>query len=339
MPDLRRKRLVLLATGGTIAGAQSETQAGRYTAGSLNADDLIAAVPGLAALADLSCEQVASVGSQNMTHAVWALLAARTTALLADPDIDGVVITHGTDTLEETAYFLSLTLPWSKPVVLVGAMRPATAMSADGPANLYQAVALAATEIAARFGPVVLMNDEIHAAQGVQKMASSGVAAFASPNGARLGVVAGVQPIWAPHVAPALDAAFTPTAARFDVRQHPAHTWPRVEIVYSHADAQGDAIDEAAVRSQGIVLAGVGGGYATDALMAGMERAVARGVVIVRATRTGSGFVARNIEVDDDAMGFMAAGWLNPAKARILLMLCLLAGHPPQFIQDAFLRA
>ncbi|MDQ2137135.1 asparaginase [Alcaligenaceae bacterium B3P038] len=339
MPDPQRKRIVLLATGGTIAGAQSTTQAGRYTAGRLSTDDLIAAVPGLAALADLTCEQVASVGSQNMTHAVWAVLAARTTALLADPDIDGVVITHGTDTLEETAYFLSLTLPWCKPVVLVGAMRPATAMSADGPANLYQAVALAATEGAARFGPVVLMNDEIHAAQGVQKMAAAGVAAFASPNSARLGVVAGTRPIWAPHVGLTLEATFGATAAQFDVRQHAPHTWPRVEVIYSHADAQGDAVDEAAARSQGLVLAGVGGGYATDAVMAGLERAVARGVAVVRATRTGSGFVARNIEVDDDAMGFMAAGWLNPAKARILLMLCLLAGQSPQAIQGAFLRA
>lgn len=339
MPDMRRKRIALLATGGTIAGAQSATQAGRYTAGSLSADDLIAAVPGLAALADLACEQVASVGSQNMTHAVWATLATRTTALLTDPDIDGVVITHGTDTLEETAYFLSLTLPWCKPVVLVGAMRPATAMSADGPANLYQAVALATTENAARFGPVVLMNDEIHAAHGVQKMAAAGVAAFASPNGARLGVMAGTQPIWASQVAASIESAFVATAAQIDVRQHAPHTWPRVEVIYAHADAQGEAVDEAAVRSQGIVLAGVGGGYATDAVMAGLERAVARGVVVVRATRTGSGFVARNIEVDDDALGLTAAGWLNPAKARILLMLCLLAGHSPLAIQDAFLRA
>ncbi|SPU48656.1 L-asparaginase II [Bordetella trematum] len=196
MPERPLPRIVLLATGGTIAGAQEQAASLSYRAASLGAQELLQAVPQLQALAQVDAEQLVSVGSQNMTYEVWHTLADRISDLQADPAVDGVVITHGTDTLEETAYFLSLVLPFGKPVVLVGAMRPATALSADGPRNLYNAVALAAHPDSHGRGPLVTLNDEIHYARDVQKMASIGVAAFASPNAGRAGRVRGAEVVF-----------------------------------------------------------------------------------------------------------------------------------------------
>src|SRR6185436_12334043 len=173
-------KIKVLATGGTIAGAQTSSSEVGYKSGSFSVDDLIKAVPKLDQLADLSGEQVANIGSQTMNHEVWLKLAARVNAALKTAD--GVVITHGTDTMEETAYFLSLVVKSDKPVVLVGSMRPATAISADGPINLYNAVALAGNPEAKGRGPLVVLNDTIHYARESQKMHSTRMDTFASPN-------------------------------------------------------------------------------------------------------------------------------------------------------------
>ncbi|HTD87119.1 MAG TPA: asparaginase domain-containing protein, partial [Candidatus Binatia bacterium] len=157
-------KIKVLATGGTIAGAQTSSSEVGYKSASFSVDDLIKAVPALKNLAELSGEQLASIGSQTMNHEVWLKLAARVNDVL-NGDSDGVVITHGTDTMEETGYFLSLVVKSGKPVVLVGSMRPATAISADGPANLYNAVALASNPKAYGLGPLVVLNDEIHFAR------------------------------------------------------------------------------------------------------------------------------------------------------------------------------
>ncbi len=164
----QKPRIAILATGGTIAGAGDASEYG-YKAGAFNIEDLIKAVPQLNELAELTGEQVASIGSQDMNDRVWLDLAARTNKLLSTSDVHGVVITHGTDTMEETAYFLNLVVKSDKPVVLVGSMRPATAISADGPANLYDAVATAADPGARGRGVLVVLNDEIHAARNVTK--------------------------------------------------------------------------------------------------------------------------------------------------------------------------
>ena len=156
-----KPKIMILATGGTIAGAQASTAEAGYKSGSFSVDDLIKAVPQLKDIADISGEQVANIGSQTMNHEVWLKLAKRVNEVLKG-DTDGVVITHGTDTMEETAYFLGLVVKSDKPVVLVGSMRPATAIGADGPANLYNAVALAANPEAKGRGPLVVLNDEIH---------------------------------------------------------------------------------------------------------------------------------------------------------------------------------
>ncbi len=326
MPEAALPSIALLATGGTIAGAQTGQSAGAYRAGSLPVEQLLSAVPGLDRLARLQAEQVASVGSQNIGLDTWTVLAERVAALCADEAVDGIVITHGTDTLEETAYLLSLVLPWTKPVVLVGAMRPATALGADGPANLYNAVALAAHPQAAGRGPLVLMNDEIHEASLVQKMSANGVDAFESPNGGRAGAMHAGEP----HFVRAAGAPAHPRHAL------PQGAWPRVDIVYAYAGVDGALIDFLASRARGIVLAGVGDGNASDAALQALERAAGQGVAIVRATRTGSGRVGRNVEVDDDARGFIAAGELNPQKARVLLMLALAAGVEQAALQRIF---
>ena len=312
----RLPRVVILATGGTIAGVQPDAGSTAYHAGTLTAAQLTAAVPQLQRLARIHSEQIANVGSQSMTHAIWHALAQRIRTLADDEDTDGVVITHGTDTLEETAFFLSLTVPSAKPLVFASAMRPATALSADGPANLYHAVALATSAAAAHRGPLAVMNGEIHGARDVQKMAAESLHAFASPNCGKAGVMLGQV---AHFHAPA--APHTPIWAGQAIPE--PQRWPRVGIVYAHADMQPDIIEAMTERYDGIVLAGVGEGNASDAAVQALGVAASRGVVVVRASRTGSGFVS-HAELDSVAGRFIAAGNLSPQKARILLMLALL---------------
>jgi L-asparaginase len=331
-PPAALPRIKVLATGGTIAGAQADVKAAGYTAGTFRVEDLINAVPQLKTLADLSGEQVANIGSQTMTNDVWLTLAHRANALLAQTDVDGIVVTHGTDTMEETAYFLNLVLKSDKPVVMVGSMRPATAISADGPMNLYNAVAVAAQPGARGRGVLVVLNDEIHCAREIEKRNSTQLDTFASPNRGRAGVVNNGTAYFFSPPEPAHTAA-----TEFSLGA--AADLPRVEIVYSCANLGRDVIDFLVAQgARGIVLAGVGDGNTTDAAVAGLRDAAKKGVAVVRSTRTGSGIVARNMEVNDDALGFIAAGELNPQKARVLLMLGLTKTSDPKKLQEMFYR-
>ncbi|ANN74405.1 asparaginase [Bordetella bronchialis] len=330
MPDASRlPTIAVLATGGTIAGAQSPAQAVGYIAGAFDIGRLLAAVPALGGIAVLRPEQIANVGSQDMRHDVWHALATRIRALAADASIDGIVVTHGTDTLEETAYFLDLVTAPGKPLVLTGAMRPATALGADGPANLYAAVALAAHEQARGRGALVLMNEHIHDARGVQKIAATGLAAFDSPDRGTAGVMQAGRPRF--HRPAAARRVAWPDAPLPDAAQ-----WPRVGIVYAHADMQADVVEYMAQRYQGLVLAGVGDGNAGADAMRVLADAASRGVAVVRASRTGRGHVAPNVEVDDEGLGFIAAGDLNPQKARVLLMLALMSNTDRAALRRCF---
>lgn len=333
MPDRALPVIAVLATGGTIAGAQANATAAGYKAGSFSVNDLLDAVPQLAGLAEIRAEQVANVGSQNMTHAVWRALAERVDTLCRDASVAGIVITHGTDTLEETAYFLSLVIRHDKPVVLVGAMRPATALGAEGPANLYNAVALARHPDARGRGPLVVMNEDVHYAREIQKIASAGLCAFASPNRGRAGVMHGGVPFFYSR-----NTTTHTDKSEFSLALLEKAGWPRVDIVYAYANLQADLIDFLADTADGIVLAGVGDGNATDLAIEGLGRAAANGVAVVRSSRTGSGFVARDVELDDARLGFVAARDLNPQKARILLMLGLSLTRDPAALQDLFDR-
>jgi L-asparaginase len=276
---------------------------------------------------------VANIGSQNMSHEVWLTLAQRINEVLRT-DTDGVVITHGTDTLEETAYFLSLVVRSDKPVVLTGSMRPATAIGADGPANLYNAIALAANSEARGRGPLVVVNDEIHYAREVQKTNSTQLNTFQSPNRGRAGLMNTGRAVFFSE-----NTARHTTHSEISVEGMKTSDLPRVEVVYSYANLGREVIDflvDSGVK--GIVLAGVGDGNSTDAVLAGLHDAARKGVAVVRSSRTGSGLVVRNVEVDDDTLGFIAAIELSPQKARILLMLGLTRTRDPAKLQEYFME-
>lgn len=326
-----KPKVKILATGGTIAGAQTSTSEAGYKSGSFSVDDLIKAVPTMTNFAELSGEQVANIGSQTMNHEVWLKLAKRVNEVLAG-DTDGVVITHGTDTMEETAYFLSLVVKSDKPVILVGSMRPATAISADGPANLYNAVALAANPRAAGKGPLVVLNDTFQYGRETQKTHTTHLDTFKSPNRG----VAGVMNVGKAYFYDPLTTKHT-THSQFSVDNLTADKLPYVEIVYSYANFGGDTINDIVKRgAKGIVLAGVGDGNTTDAALEALKKAAQSGVAVVRSSRVGSGIVDRNVEIKDDDMGFIAAMELNPQKARILLMLGLTQTQDPKQLQELF---
>ena len=323
--------VTILATGGTIAGsgASSTTTVG-YTAATVGVERLIAAVPELAKVANVKGEQVFQIASENMSNEHWLTLAKRVNTLLAQPDVDGIVITHGTDTLEETAYFLDLTVKSKKPVVLVGAMRPGTALSADGPINLYNAVLLAASQEAVGKGVLVALNDQIHAARDVTKTNTSTPDSFKTPELGLLGYIQGSKPYFyrqpiRKHTAD----------SEFDVSKLSA--LPQVDIVYGYANVSPVALNAlVGAGAKGIIHAGVGDGSLATSVKAGLVDARKKGVLIVRASRVGQGIVARNGEANDDELDFVASDTLNPQKARILLMLALTRTTDSQQIQRIF---
>jgi L-asparaginase len=325
-------KIKVLATGGTIAGAQVTQADAGYKSGTFSVNDLIKAVPQLKNIAELSGEQVANIGSQTMSHEVWLKLAARCNELLKQSDVDGIVVTHGTDTMEETGYFLSLVVKSDKPVVLVGSMRPATAISADGPINLYNGVALAGNPEAKGRGPLVVINDTIHYARETQKMHSTRMDTFQSPNRG----IAGMMNTGKAFFYSANTARHT-TRSEFSLDGLTVANLPRVEVVYSYANLGGELIDALVAQGvKGIVLAGVGDGNSTDAAIAALEKAAKKGVAVVRCSRTAAGVVDRNVEVNDDKLGFIAGMELNAQKARILLMLALAKTSDVKALQELF---
>lgn len=325
-------RVHLLATGGTIAGeAGSDVDPG-YRSGAVALDGLVRAVPGLRGLADLTGEQVAQVGSQDMTDALWLALAGRVNALFTADQADGVVITHGTDTAEETGYFLHLVVKSDRPVVLTGAMRPSTSLSADGPLNLFNAVAVAADPAARGRGAIVVLNDDLHSARDVTKSSTTDVQAFISPGAGLMG---------------------TASYGRIRYFRRPTHRHttesefsvdgierlPRVDILYAHAGMLADLVHASVARgARGIVMAGMGNGNVSTDTAHALADAANTGVAVVRSSRVVSGDVGRNIELDDDTLGLIASDQLNPQKSRVLLQLCLARGLERPAIQDAFYR-
>lgn len=326
-----KPNVVILATGGTIAGAgvTSTTTVG-YTAAVTAVDKLISNVPELARIANVTGEQTAQIASESMTMDIWLKLAKRVNVLLAQDNVDGIVITHGTDTLEETAYFLDLVVKSDKPVVLVGSMRPGTAMSADGPLNLYRAVILAGSKEGAGKGVMVMLNDTIHSGREVTKTITDRVDTFQSPIAGSLGVFSGDQPVFYRK-----SLRKHTTATEFDIMN--LTTLPRVDIVYHYAGNSGTMIDAATnAGAKGLVHAGTGNGSIGKAEYPAVENALKKGVVIVRSSRVGSGIISRNGEADDDKYGFIASDNLNPQKARILLMLALTKTTDAKQIQQMF---
>jgi L-asparaginase len=310
----RRRKLVVLGTGGTIAGlAAGADERSGYVAAQVGVGGLVAGLQVPCAF-ELLSEQVAQIDSKDMDGGVWATLAARCAHWLAQPDVQGVVVTHGTDTLEESAYFLQTVLAPRKPLVLTCAMRPADAAMPDGPQNLRDALVVAATPSV--LGVVVVCAGVVHGAADVRKVHSYRLDAFGSGDAGPLAYVeAGVlrQVRNWPPASLELDVA--------DLLPASTQDWPRVEIVVSHAGASGATVD-ALVRdgARGLVVAATGNGTVHHDLQQALRRAQAQGVRVLRASRCELGRV-----MGGEAGDFADAASLSPVKARIRLQLELLA--------------
>lgn len=319
----------ILATGGTIAGAGTSATKTNYSAGQVAISSLLEAVPEINKIANVTGEQIVSIGSQDMNDQVWLTLANRINELLAG-DVDGIVITHGTDTMEETAYFLNLTVKSDKPVVLTGAMRPSTAMSADGPLNLYNAVVTAASQASRGRGVLVAMNGLILGAHSTVKMNTVDVQTFQAPNSGALGYIFNGKTFY--NMQPLKRHTVN---SIFDVKG--LKELPKVGIVYSYSNVEADVMDPFLNNGyKGIIHAGVGNGNFHKNLLPKLEEARKKGILVVRSSRVPTGPTTLDGEVDDAKYQFVASEELNPQKARVLLMLALTKTTDWKTIQQYF---
>ncbi|MDO5104921.1 L-asparaginase 2 [Capnocytophaga sp.] len=326
----QKPKIRIIATGGTIAGVSKSATESNYKAGELGIYQLLQAVPEVKNIAEVSGEQLVKIGSQDMNDEVWLKLAKRINELLNKEGYDGVVITHGTDTMEETAYFLNLTVHSDKPVVMVGAMRPATGMSADGPLNLYNAVVVAASPEAKNRGVMVAMNEIVLDAKDVIKHSTTAVETFQGANYGKLAylhngkVFFNRQPL-NKHTKQSV----------FNVDN--LKSLPKVGIVYGYSNMSElpmKAFIDA--KFDGIVYAGVGNGNFYHTLFDLAVKAQQKGIQIVRSSRVATGATTLDAEVDDAKYNFVAAQALNPQKARVLLMLALTKTKDWKQIQQFF---
>ncbi len=324
-----RPNVVILATGGTIAGTSQSTTAASYTAGKVNVEALITAVPQIKNIVNIRGEQIVNIGSQDMSDTVWLKLAKRVNQLLGDDEVDGVVITHGTDTMEESAYFLDLVTNSNKPVVFVGAMRPSNSLGADGPRNLYNAVLTAIDDDSVGRGVLVAMNDQVFDARNVTKTSTTNVEAFQSPNSGPIGQVYNGDVTYSAQTDHIEKDLF------FDISN--IKELPKVGIIYNYANAS-DLPVKALVSAKydGIVSAGVGNGNLYHTVFSELVKARQQGIAVVRSSRVVSGSTTLDAEIDDEKFGFVASGTLNPQKARILLMLSLTQTEDYREIQQHF---
>lgn len=325
-----KPKIRIIATGGTIAGVSTSSASSAYTAGQVGIQTLIDAVPQIKDLADVSGEQLVNIGSQDMNDQVWLKLANRINQLLNQEGYDGVLVTHGTDTMEETAYFLALTVHSDKPVILAGSMRPSTAISADGPANIYNAVAAICTPESHNRGVMVCMNNQLFDAKSVLKTHTTDCATFKGGIAGEEGYVYNGKAyyLYKPEFKQG-------TASEFSVEG--MKELPKVGIVYGYANCSPLPI-QAFVNAKfdGIIVAGVGDGNFYKDVFDVAVKAQSNGIQIVRSSRVPTGPTNLNGEVDDAKYHFVASLNLNPQKARVLLMLALTKTHDWQQIQKYF---
>ena len=318
----------VLATGGTIAGAGQSATDTAYTAGKVSVNHLVAAVPQLAEIANVIPKQVVQIGSQDMTDDVWLTLVK--TINQDCNKVDGFVVTHGTDTMEETAYFVNLTAKCEKPIVFVGAMLPSTGLSADGPKNLYNAVVVASTKEAGGRGAMVAMDDKIISARDVIKTNTTSVETFQGANFGTMGYIFNSKV----HFANTPDTPHTKDTP-FDVSK--LDKLPKVGIVYNYSNVPAEPLKALLDAGyEGIVTAGVGNGNIHKNLFPLLEKAAKDGVAVVRSSRVPTGSATKDAEIDDKKYGFVAGQFLNPQKARVLLQLALTKTKDPAKIQEYF---
>ena len=326
----QKPKIRIIATGGTIAGVSASATSSAYGAGQVGIQTLIAAVPQIKDLADVSGEQLVNIGSQDMNDEVWLKLAKRINQLLNNEGYDGVLVTHGTDTMEETAYFLSLTVHSDKPVILVGSMRPSTAISADGPANLYNGVAALVDPSSKGHGVMACMNNELFEAKALIKTHTTDCATFKGGLYGEVGYVYNGKPVY-------LHKSVSKQGLTSEFNVNNMTSLPKVGIVYGYANCSPLPM-QAFVDNHfdGIVLAGVGDGNFYKDVFDVAVKAQNAGIQIVRSSRVPTGPTNLNGEVDDAKYHFVASLNLNPQKARVLLMLALTKTHDWQKIQQYF---
>jgi glutamin-(asparagin-)ase len=325
-----KPNVVVLATGGTIAGAGASTvNSATYAAAKVPVDKLIAGLPELSQVANVKGEQVFQIASESFTNDNLLKLGRRVSALVKQPDVDGVVVTHGTDTLEETAYFLNLVIHTDKPIIVVGSMRPGTALSADGALNLLNAVTVAGSKDAMGKGVLVTMNDEIQSGRDVSKTINIKTEAFKSQWGP-LGMTVEGHNYW----------------FRAPVKRHTAgsefniddiDTLAEVEIVYSYGNVprtQFDAVGKTGIKA--LVHGGPGNGSVADRIVPALQEMRSQGVQIIRSSRVPDGFVLRNAEQPDDKYDWVVAHDLKPQKARILAAVALTKTQDSKELQRIF---
>ena len=323
--------VVILATGGTIAGAgASAANSATYQAAKVGVDQLIAGIPELSKLANVRGEQVMQIASESITNENLLQLGRRVSELADSKDVDGIVITHGTDTLEETAYFLNLVEKTDKPIIVVGSMRPGTAMSADGMLNLYNAVAVASSKEAHGKGVLVTMNDEIQSGRDVSKMINIKTEAFKSAWGP-LGMVVEGKSYWF-----RLQAKRHTMDSEFDIKN--IKSLPDVEIAYSYGNVSDTAYKALAQSgAKAIIHAGTGNGSVSSRVVPTLQALRKDGVQIIRSSHVNAGgFVLRNAEQPDDKYDWVVAHDLNPQKARILAMVALTKTNDSKELQRMF---
>jgi len=324
-----KPNVVVLATGGTIAGAgASAVNSASYAAAKVPVDKLLAGLPELAQVANVRGEQVFQIASESFTNEHLLKLGKRVSALAKQADVDGIVVTHGTDTLEETAYFLNLVIRSDKPIVVVGSMRPGTALSADGALNLLNAVTVAASKDAAGKGVLVTMNDEIQSGRDVSKAVNIKTEAFKSQWGP-LGMVVEGRNYW----------------FRAPVKRHTANSefnideiekLAPVEIVYGYGNVPGQAYQDAARGAKALIHGGTGNGSVADRVVPVLQQLRGQGVQIIRSSRVPDGFVLRNAEQPDDKYDWVVAHDLKPQKARILAAVALTKTSDSKELQRIF---
>ncbi|TDK53489.1 asparaginase [Pseudomonas moraviensis] len=323
--------VVVLATGGTIAGAgASAANSATYQAAKVGIEQLIAGIPELSKLANVRGEQVMQIASESITNDNLLQLGRRVSELADSKDVDGIVITHGTDTLEETAYFLNLVEKTDKPIIVVGSMRPGTAMSADGMLNLYNAVAVASSKDARGKGVLVTMNDEIQSGRDVSKMINIKTEAFKSAWGP-LGMVVEGKSYWF-----RLPAKRHTMDSEFDIKD--IKSLPDVEIAYSYGNVSDTAYKALAqAGAKAIIHAGTGNGSVSSRVVPSLQALRKDGVQIIRSSHVNAGgFVLRNAEQPDDKYDWVVAHDLNPQKARILAMVALTKTNDSKELQRMF---
>ena len=322
--------VVILATGGTIAGAgASAVNSATYAAAKVGVEKLIAGLPELSKVANVRGEQVFQVASESLTNDNLLTLAKRVSALSKQADVDGIVITHGTDTLEETAYFLTLTVHTSKPIIVVGSMRPGTALSADGALNLYNAVNVAGSKDAMGKGVLVTMNDNIDSGRDVSKNVNIKTNAFSSQWGP-LGMIVEGRNYW--FRAPVKRHTMN---SEFDIDS--INALPPVEIAMGYEGVSSGAIDAIAKSgAKALIHGGTGNGSVADRIVPNLQKARADGVIVIRSARVPDGFVIRNAEQPDDKYDWVVAHDLRPQKARILAMVALTKTNNTKELQRIF---